>query len=469
VTGRALRGDASRFRARRWDVVVLGGALPGLAAAVRLARARLRVLVVEEEAAARTAAPLREPWMLPDTASGGLGDEILRAVGLSPIERRDLGADPVTCQVLSPDARIDVVDPATTASELAAFGLAPVDEAAGMLRELADAARAEGDALGETDLLRKSGLRGLALGAPGGGRRHVRGFPERAAHATGALAHWLLVLEDALSGRAGGAGSPEARARLLGAALLPGAVGPGPAGGLRSLLARRLETLHVEMRTVGCPFELVELHGQPGILRHGPGDAWLGRVLMVNAPLGRLTAAQRSWGVEMPRALEAEPATVRRLRVPFRALREVLPEALSSRAVVVPDKPAPGGVARAFRLSVQPSRRGRPFAELVAAVRAPDEPGLEEPLAAWVEEGLRGLLPFSERGLVATPRPDRPLWDDDEAEAGADAPCGWPGTVDARPAKDLWVLRREPLAGLGAEGDLLLGLRAGDAVAAALT
>jgi hypothetical protein len=238
--------------------------------------------------------------------------------------------------------------------------------------------------------------------------------------------------------------------------------------GLRALLLRRLEALHVERRTVGCPFELVELHGQPGILRHGPGDAWLGRALVVNAPLGRLAEAQRSWGVELPRALEAPPPPRRRLRVPFRALREALPEPLASRAVVVPGKPAPAGLARAFRLTVHPSRRGRPFAELVAAVSAPDERNLEEPLAAWVEEGLRALMPFSERGLARAPLPERALWDDDEAEADAETPCAWPGSVDVRPARDLWALAREPLAGLGAEGELLLGLRAGDALAASL-
>lgn len=470
MTGRTLRGDASRFRARRWDVVVLGGALPGLAAAVRLARARLRVLLVEEEAAARTPAALREPWMLPDTASGGLGDAILRALGVSPIERRELAAEPVACQVLGPDARVDVAEPAWTAAELGAFGVAPAEESAVLLRELADAARAEGEALGEAELLRRAGLRQLArgVGAGAGRGRHVRGLPERAARARGALAAWLGALEEALAERQGGAGSPEARARLLGAPLLPGAVGAGGRTGLRALLLRRLASLHVEVRTVGCPFELVELHGQPGILRHGPGDAWLGRALVVNAPLGRLAEAQRTWGVELPRALRAHPLPARRLRVPFRALREVLPEALAARAVVIPEKAAPGGEARAFRLAVQPSSRGRPFYELVASARMPDAPELVEPLAAWIEEAVRGLLPFSERGLARASLPERALWDDDEAQPGPDAPCGWPGSVDVRPARDLWALPREPLAGLGTEGELLLGVRTGDAVAASL-
>ena len=63
-------GARSRLRARRWDVVVLGSALPGLIAAVRLAMGRLRVLIVEEEVAARQPATVREPFFLAGSASG---------------------------------------------------------------------------------------------------------------------------------------------------------------------------------------------------------------------------------------------------------------------------------------------------------------------------------------------------------------------------------------------------------------
>ena len=40
-------------RTRRWDAVVLGGALPGLVTAIILGQRGARVLVLEEEAAAR--------------------------------------------------------------------------------------------------------------------------------------------------------------------------------------------------------------------------------------------------------------------------------------------------------------------------------------------------------------------------------------------------------------------------------
>jgi flavin-dependent dehydrogenase len=43
--------SAESFRVRRWDALVLGGALPGLVAAVRLAKRGARVLMLEEDRA----------------------------------------------------------------------------------------------------------------------------------------------------------------------------------------------------------------------------------------------------------------------------------------------------------------------------------------------------------------------------------------------------------------------------------
>ena len=45
-------GARETFRVRRWDAVILGGALPGLVAAIRLGMRGNRVLILEEEAAA---------------------------------------------------------------------------------------------------------------------------------------------------------------------------------------------------------------------------------------------------------------------------------------------------------------------------------------------------------------------------------------------------------------------------------
>jgi flavin-dependent dehydrogenase len=65
-----LDGPDGRLWARRWDVLVLGSALPGLVAAVRLGMAGARVLVVGEEAAARTPPLLLEPFYAAGARNG---------------------------------------------------------------------------------------------------------------------------------------------------------------------------------------------------------------------------------------------------------------------------------------------------------------------------------------------------------------------------------------------------------------
>ena len=98
----------SHLRARRWDVVMLGGALPGLVAAARLCLAGKRVLVVEEAAASRLFEPLREPFLLTGAISGGLLAGVLRDLGVALIELRRLEQSPCAFQVVLPHARVDV-------------------------------------------------------------------------------------------------------------------------------------------------------------------------------------------------------------------------------------------------------------------------------------------------------------------------------------------------------------------------
>ena len=162
---RALPKSAS-LRARRWDALVLGGALGGLAAAVKLGRAGLRVCVVEEEEAARLPNFLREPFFLPGLAGEGPLDASLRELGLPPIERRDLVADPVAFQVLLPEARVDVGRAELLASELVSWGLAKPEDAEAAVAALSEAGRAADAHLSALEWVRRGGLRGFARGAP---------------------------------------------------------------------------------------------------------------------------------------------------------------------------------------------------------------------------------------------------------------------------------------------------------------
>src|SRR3990172_9253215 len=93
-----------RPRTRRWDAVVLGGALPGLVTAVVLGQRGARVLVLEEEAAARGFPGLREPLILPGAERESILGACLRALGVPLIDQRRVQIDPVGLQVVLPNA-----------------------------------------------------------------------------------------------------------------------------------------------------------------------------------------------------------------------------------------------------------------------------------------------------------------------------------------------------------------------------
>lgn len=93
-----LSGPQAHLRAQRWDVVILGTALPGWIAAIRLAMAHLRVLVLTERATARRPHWLRDPFFLAGAAPGGILDACLRALALPLIDRRRLVREPIAYQ-----------------------------------------------------------------------------------------------------------------------------------------------------------------------------------------------------------------------------------------------------------------------------------------------------------------------------------------------------------------------------------
>jgi hypothetical protein len=96
----------------------------------------------------------------------------------------------------------------------------------------------------------------------------------------------------------------------------------------------------------------------------------------------------------------------------------------------------------------------------------PDAPEAREDAAARAEAALLGLMPFAVERLARAPRAAPPAWDDDAALTDPVPGEGWPGETPLRVPGEraAFVLRREHVAALGAEGDLLLGWRAGDAL-----
>jgi len=456
---------SAALRARRWDVLVLGGALGGLAAAVRLGRAGLRVCVAEEEAAARLPVFLREPFFLPGLGGEGPLDAALRGLGLPPIERRDVTPEAVAFQVLLPDARLEVGRPELLASELVSWGLAKPEDAVALVDALRELASRADERLAALDWIRRSGLRGLARGA-----REPEPPPLPAALRTAEprVARGLQAWVRALSGLASGTPPPEALARLLAAPLAGGAAFARPETGLRTLLQQRIESLHGELRTLAGPFRLAELGEDPGVARLGPDDVWLGRALLVNAPAASLAAALRSWQQDVPRWLRGPEPAGREVRIHARALREAVPEPLARRAVLALATGGCGSAAWPVTLALEPSARGARFVELVAGAVFPADADLAV-AQDTVGAALARLLPFAGNRVRRAPAPPRPLWDDDAARFDA-GPGAWPAPLALRAGRrPVYRLERAHVAALGAEGEVLQGLHAADAILADLS
>jgi hypothetical protein len=461
----AISGTRSRTRARRWDVVVLGSSLPGLIAAVRLAMGRLRVLLVEEEAAARLPATVREPFFLAGSGNGGVLDACLRALTLPLIDRRRLLSEPLAYQVVLPDARVDVASAARTAEELVAWGLAKPDVARALARGLAEAAAGEREALLAAPVVRASRI-AAGLGRAAGPRapRHARGLPGEVSRPPDSLVPWLEAQVRALVNVATPVVPPEARARLLGGALEGGAGFESAEETLIGLLRRRFHALHGEIRLLPGRFELVSVGELAGVAPAMSDEVWFGRALVLNAPLGPLASWLESSGgapdfLPMPKNLR------HRVWTALKVSREALPEGMARRVIRVRDPRAPLDAANLVRIGIFPEKAGRDVQVIASYV----EPLGEEAAAqaeAEVTESLLELMPFARERARRVAPVARPNWDDDLALEDPPAGAGWPSEVELRLLAKPLVHRlpREEVGVLGFEGDCLLGWRAGDAI-----
>lgn len=462
--------DASAsLRARRWDVIILGGALPGLVTAARLGLDGLRVLVVEEEAAAGLYPGLREPFLIPGSMAGGVLDACLKALTVPLIERRKLEPDPVALQIVLPEIRISVGNPITTAEEIVAWGLAKPDVAKGLVRAIAEAGVAERTAMLDAAVIKGAAPRGgpRPAGMPRAAR-HGRGLPIEVASPPAALRPLLDARVRALSNLAELVPPPEARGRLLGAALEGTASYRTAEGFLRGCLRRRIQNLFGEFRTLPGRFDLVAMGGHPGIAAPGMTDLWVGRVLVLNAPRGCIAPALRELGGEPPEVFSAPPPTRRRVAVHLRIRRSVLPEAMASRVVVLRDPARPADGLNVVTLSIFPAAQpGSDRVDLIASCVVPEADAREQAVqieAALVDQ-VASLMPFSEGQLAREPIP-RARWDDDSALCDPKLGEGWPVEAEIRLSSKpaIYGLPREALAALGMEGDLLLGWRAGELI-----
>ncbi len=456
--------QAEHHRARRWDVLVLGSGIPSLVTAIRLGLAGHRSLVVEEDRARAQHPALREPFCMTGVRDGGVVDTLLRDLKIPLIDQRRIADERVALQVVSPKMRFDLGGPGITARELVAWGFCDREEAGALTRRMVEATEAERQIMLESPVVRLA----RRMGRPRltGSGASVRGLPSELAQPDTALAPLFDALCTSLSNLGQLPPTPEARARLLGAGLAGGSgFGDGPPW-LHGLLRRRVESVYGEFRALGSAFELVSLDGSPAIRHTKTGELWVGRMLVVGAPASAVAThldertAKDLFGAPRPHT--------RRARVHLRATPELLPQGMCPRVVMLGDAGAAGPGDGLITLNASADPGEGDSVDLVARMRIGADASENEAEAAMIAR-IHELMPFSEGRLERCPTP-RPLWDDDDHLEDPVRGEGWPTEVDLRlDAKaSVYGLDRAGVAGLGVEGDLLLGWRGGDAIAADL-
>jgi hypothetical protein len=445
---------ADVHRVRRFDAVVLGAALPGIVAAIRLAQRGARVLVVEEEAAARAHPGWREPFLLWDSEPAGVLGACLRALAVPLIDQRRLVADDLALQLVTKDARLDWGRAQLAASELTSWGFAKPDDARGLLDELAGTAEAVREAL----LASASPRRGV--GAPARGATAPQPVPsarwsDALLETHPRLRGLLRDLARALTDQAGLPHEP-ATLRLLGALLGGGAVVAGD-GGLRELLWRRLAALFGERRAIPGPLRLVAASHLPAVEAIGVQEIWAGRVLLLNAPREALAEVHEG---PPPALLRVPAAPHRRVGLHLRAPAGLLPEAMAPRLVVQGD-------GHPIRVARHPGPRAGGHDDFLLSTIASLAEDAES-VRVRLERTLHELAPFCAPRLERRPAPAA-RWDRDDLVREASAQprdVGAGERLSTRPP----VVSLEPgdAAAFGFEGSLLLGWRTGDELLAEL-
>ena len=282
-----LLNSSEAPRARRWDALILGSGIPALVAAARIGGAGQRVLVVEEEAHSVLPPAIREPFFLAGLRDEGVLDACLRALTVPLIDRRRFAAERLAYQIAADPYRLEIGQPVVTADELVTWGLAKPDDAQSLVRHLIESSEIERQLLLQAPFVRVGRRVAGSRSAPGIGN-HKRGLPGDVATATGPLGQVIAAQIRSLSNLGQTPPSPEAQARLLGVGLAGGAGFADAPPWLADLLRKRVTALYGDFRTLSGQFELVSVSGQPGIRVIRTGEIWLGRSLVLAAPLSSL-------------------------------------------------------------------------------------------------------------------------------------------------------------------------------------
>jgi hypothetical protein len=300
---------------------------------------------------------------------------------------------------------------------------------------------------------------------------HKRGLPGDASSASGPLAEVIAAQIRALSNLGQSTPSPESQARLLGLGLAGGIGFGGEPPWLVDLLRKRVTAQFGDLRALNGALELVSVSGQPGVRIARTGEIWLGRVLVLGAPTSSLRDLYGDDPMRPPPSLlERETRRAYRAAFLFRIPTPLLPEGMGARIVLPPRTTEPAATVTAFPCQTHPHQ-----VDLVARAIVPDaDPArLEAQLAELrqqISDRLRALMPFCGEELLQIDV-ELPRWDADDGWLEDPPPgTGWPAEIDLRISSrpPIYHLDRAAVAGLGLEGDLLLGWRGGDAIAGQL-
>jgi hypothetical protein len=257
------------------------------------------------------------------------------------------------------------------------------------------------------------------------------------------------------------------RTRLLGAALGGAAEIKEGHRWLRDLLNQRIASLYGEIRQLRGAFRLVSAGNQPAIELERTPEVSAGRALLINAPLPALRDTIEQGPI--PELLKGPAASHQRLSLHLRGPRRALPEGMAARVIRIGDLSEKISGTNLIRLRVFENPDGIDPVDLVASAVVPINAEIDTVLDE-IESGVASLLPLGREGWVRVASQE-PLWDRDEFLADPHGEGGWPAGVPLRPISraPAYVLDRWKLGALGFEGDLLLGWRAGDAIAADLS
>jgi hypothetical protein len=395
----------------RSDVLVLGSTLGGLVAATYLARAGLRVILVEEAVHAERPPLLREPFLLSGLQRDGQIHRVLREIALPLIDRRELRVEEVALQVVLRDARVDIYPgEEDLATELEAFGFASKGEALGWLEQLRTAADRAREGLWDDPVRSRVPARAQYLPpritAPSRTRAPIPGGSSR-----------LMELAETLSSAlAMGAGSADSTALLVSGACQGVFRAPDVGRPFLDLFRHRFHTLHGEIRTAGA-FALVGSQGEVGV--ELPRGEVFARGLVIAAPHEPLRRFVQESG-PVPRWLRSGVASVPLVSRLFRANTSSLPVGMATRVVV-------GSGAPEELLCI--SRHPDPAAEGVEwlLISGPGAAKLDD------QNPLGELAPFPGTGIVPVDTGPSPRWDLDAQDLSFAGPDRHPLTRNRPP------------------------------------